>query len=98
MNSGLIVSEAFLSSRNEQKALPLQSSCESGLRAGYDDYKGRNGSKVHVAVGHLMALTVTPASEQERAQVDALCQQVQQATGHTVKLSLLDEYSPLLAG
>jgi len=48
----------------------LQSSCESGPRAGYDGYKRRNGSKVHAAVdtlGHLIALTVTPASEQERA-------------------------------
>jgi hypothetical protein len=34
----------------------------------------------------LVALTVRPADEQERSQVDALCQQAQQATGHTVKL------------
>ncbi|HCN30635.1 MAG TPA: hypothetical protein DIT64_18260 [Verrucomicrobiales bacterium] len=50
----------------------LQSSCESGPRAGYDGYKRRKGSKVHVAVdtlGHLLALKVTAASEQERAQV-----------------------------
>ena len=38
-------------------------------------------------LGQLVALTLTPADEQERAQVDALCQQVQQATGHTVKLA-----------
>ena len=66
----------------------LQSSCESGTRAGYDGYKRRNGSKVHMAVdtlGHLVALTVTSANEQERAQVDALCEQVQHATGNTVK-------------
>ncbi len=30
-----------------------QSSCESGPRAGYDDYKRRNGSKVHMAVDTL---------------------------------------------
>ena len=57
----------------------MQSSCESGPRAGYDGYKRRKGSKVHMAVdtlGHLIALTVTPADEQERAQVDALCEQV----------------------
>lgn len=68
----------------------LQSSCESGPRAGYDGYKRRKGSKVHMAVdtlSHLIALTVTPADEQERAQVDALCQRVQQATGETVKLA-----------
>jgi transposase len=72
----------------------LQSSCESGPRAGYDGYKRRNGSKVHMAVdtlGHLLTLTVTPASEQERAQVNALCEQVQQATGNTVKLAWADQ-------
>ena len=50
----------------------LQSSCESGLRAGYDGYKRRNGSKVHMAVdtlGHLLAVHVTPVNEQERAQL-----------------------------
>lgn len=48
----------------------LQSSCESGPRAGYDGYKRRNGSKVHMAVdtlGLLVALAVTPADEQERS-------------------------------
>ena len=72
----------------------LQSSCESGPRAGYDGYKRRKGSKVHMAVdtlGHLLTLTVTPADEQERAQVDALCRQVQQATGETVKLAWADQ-------
>jgi hypothetical protein len=41
----------------------LQSSCESGPRAGY---KRRRGSKVHMAVdtlGHLLAVHVTPADE-----------------------------------
>ncbi len=45
----------------------LQSSCESGPRASYDGYKN-----VHMAVdtlGQLAALTITDASEQERAQV-----------------------------
>lgn len=67
----------------------LQSSCETGPRAGYDGYKRRNGSKVHAAVDtlcHLIALTVTPANEQERALVDAQCHRVQEATGQTVKL------------
>lgn len=67
----------------------LQSSCESGPRAGYDGYKRRRGSKVHMAVdtlGHLLAVHVTPADEQERAQVEHLCAAVQQATGHTVEL------------
>lgn len=49
----------------------LQSSCESGPRTGYDGCKRRRGSKVHMAVdtlGHLLAVYVTPANEQERAQ------------------------------
>src|SRR5204862_2127122 len=50
----------------------LQSSPESGHRAGYDGAKRRKGSKVHLAVdtlGNLLALRVTAANEQERAQV-----------------------------
>src|SRR5919198_2672416 len=50
----------------------LQSSPESGQRAGYDGHKKRRGSKVHLAVdtlGLLLALKVTPADAQERAQV-----------------------------
>ena len=72
----------------------LQSSCESGPRAGYDGYKRRNGSKVHMAVdtlGHLLAVHVTPANEQERAQVALLCETVQEATGQTVKLAWADQ-------
>ncbi|QTQ33523.1 Transposase, IS4-like [Aromatoleum bremense] len=72
----------------------LQSSCESGPRAGYDGYKRRRGSKVHMAVdtlGQLVALTVTPANEQERAQVKDLCEAVQQATGETVKVAWADQ-------
>src|SRR5512137_3177075 len=41
----------------------LQSSPESGARAGYDGHKRKKGAKVHIAVdtlGHLLALVVTP--------------------------------------
>lgn len=72
----------------------LQSSCESGARAGYDGCKRRKGSKVHMTVdtlGHLLAVHVTPADEQERAQVQTLCGAVQRATGHTVKLTWADQ-------
>ena len=72
----------------------LQSSPESGSRAGYDGYKRKKGSKVHVAVdtlGHLLALVVTPANEQERAQVEALAAQVQEATGQSVELAFVDQ-------
>ena len=66
----------------------LQSSCESGPRAGYDGYERHHGSKVHMAMdtlGHLLAVHVTPANEQERAQVDTLCQAVQQVAGSSVE-------------
>ena len=71
----------------------LQSSPESGARAGDDGYKRKKGSKVHVAVdtlGHLLALVVTPANEQERAQVAALSERVQQATQRHVELAWVD--------
>src|SRR5215212_5188935 len=72
----------------------LQSTPESGGRAGYDGYKRRNGSKVHVAVdtlGLLLAVRVTAASEQERAQVAGLAADVQAATGRTVTLAFVDQ-------
>jgi len=40
----------------------LQSTCESGPRAGYDGYKRKRGSKVHIAVdtlGYLLAVHIT---------------------------------------
>jgi transposase len=72
----------------------LQSTPESGARAGYDGAKRRKGSKVHIAVdtlGHLLALKVTAASEQDRAQVAELCEQVQAVTGETVELAWVDQ-------
>ncbi len=66
----------------------VQSSCESGPLAGYDGYKRKRGSKVHMdTLGHLLAVHVTPADEQERAQVHKLCEAVQQATGHSMQLA-----------
>jgi transposase len=72
----------------------VQSTPESGERAGYDGYKKRNGSKIHMAVdtlGHLLALIVTPANEQERAQVKELAQSVQEATGNHVEVAFGDQ-------
>jgi transposase len=72
----------------------LQSSPESGPRAGYDGHKKRRGSKVHAAVdtlGHLLAVVVTPASDQERAQVEALAARVQAVTGQSVELAYVDQ-------
>ena len=68
----------------------LQSSCECGPRAGYDGHKRKKGSKVHRAVdtlGYLLAVHLTPANQQQRAQVQVLEPAVQQATAQTVKLA-----------
>src|SRR5262249_49744116 len=72
----------------------LQSTPESGGRAGYDGAKKKKGSKVHVAVdtlGHLLALKVTAADEQERAQVAELTAKVQEVTGGTVEVAFVDQ-------
>jgi len=72
----------------------LQSTPESGARAGYDGHKRRKGSKGHAAVdtlGHLLALVVTPANEQDRAQVDQLATALQEATGEHVELAYVDQ-------
>jgi transposase len=75
-------------------ARTLQSSPESGARSGYDGHKKRRGSKVHIAVdtlGQLLALLITPANEQERAQVAELAKQVQEVTGDTVEVAFVDQ-------
>jgi transposase len=72
----------------------LQSVPESGGRAGYDGYKRKKGSKAHVAVdtlGNLLAVVITPANEQERAQVSELCRQVQEATDQNVQVAFVDQ-------
>jgi transposase len=72
----------------------LQSTPESGERAGYDGAKKKKGSKVHAAVGtlgNLLALKITPANEQERAQVAELAEKVQEATGGTVEIAYVDQ-------
>jgi transposase len=81
-------SAAILDSRT------LQSTPESGGRAGYDGAKKRKGSKVHAAVdtlGHLLALKVTAANEQDRAQVAALAEAVQATTGAHVQVAFVDQ-------
>jgi transposase len=71
-----------------------QATPESGHRAGYDGYKRRNGSKIHLAVdilGEVLAVRVTPADAQDREQVAALAAAVQEATGSTVELAFVDQ-------
>lgn len=72
----------------------LQSTPESGPRAGWDGAKRRKSSKRHLAVdtlGHLLALHVTAADKQDRAQVGELCEQIQQVTGEQVQLAYVDQ-------
>jgi transposase len=72
----------------------LQSTPESGTRAGYDGAKKKNGSKVHAAVdtlGNLLALKVTAANEQERQQVADLAEKIQDVTGGTVEIAYVDQ-------
>lgn len=72
----------------------MQSTPESGARGGYDGYKRRKGSKVHIGVdtlGHLLALKITAANEQERAQVGELAREIQQVTGDKVELAFVDQ-------
>jgi transposase len=75
-------------------ARTLQSSPESGARAGYDGHKKKRGSKVHLAcdtLGELLALVITPANEQERSQVSELAHAVQEATGESVEVAYVDQ-------
>ncbi|HEX7002243.1 MAG TPA: IS5 family transposase [Trueperaceae bacterium] len=72
----------------------LQSTPESGARAGYDGHKRKKGTKLHLAVdtlGHLLALHVTAANDQDRAQVGKLAAAVQDATGEHVELVYVDQ-------
>ena len=81
-------SAAILDSRT------LQSTPESGGRAGFDGHKKRKGSKVHAAVdtlGHLLALKVTPANEQDRAQVAELTRALQEVSGAQVEVAFVDQ-------
>src|SRR5829696_31013 len=75
-------------------ARTLRATPESGSRGGYDGHKHKKGSKVHAAVdtlGHLLAVFVTPANEQERARVGELAEAVQDATGESVELAYVDQ-------
>lgn len=72
----------------------LQSTPESGAHGGYDGYKRRKGSKIHIAVdtlGHLLALVATPANAQDRAQVAELSRKVQDVTDGTVEVAFVDQ-------
>ena len=42
-------------------------------------------------LGHLLALHITPANEQDRAQIDTLAAVVQEATGESVAIAFVDQ-------
>lgn len=72
----------------------MKSTPESGDRAEYDGAKRKKGSKTHIAVdtlGHLLTVLVTPANEQDRAQVGELAEKVQEVTGDSVELAFVDQ-------
>jgi transposase len=72
----------------------LRSTPESGARGGYDGAKRKKGSKLHLAVdtlGHLLALHVTPATVDDRAEVGHLAKAVQAATGESVEVAFVDQ-------
>lgn len=72
----------------------LRSSPESGERAGYDGAKRKRGAKIHLAVdtpGHVVALHVTPASTDDRAEVGRLAAEVQAETSDSVELAFVDQ-------
>lgn len=82
--------------RRAQPSAVIIDSPERGGRAKYGA-KRRKGSKGHVAVdtlGHLWALHVTPANEQDRAPLTALARAVQQATQQNVELAYVDAGYP----
>lgn len=75
-------------------ARTMQSTPESGGRAGFDGHKKRKGSKIHAAVdtmGHLLALIVTPADMQERDLAAGLAEEVQRVTGDAVQVAYVDQ-------
>lgn len=72
----------------------LRSTPESGSRGGYDGAKRKRGSKIHAGVdtlGELLALSVSPANEDDRKQVGKLAQEIQQVTGQNVELAYVDQ-------
>ncbi len=72
----------------------LRSTPESGSRAGYDGGKRKRGSKLHMAVdtlGHLLALHVTPADNDDRAEIGRLAEAIQDVTGENVTLAFVDQ-------
>ena len=70
----------------------MQSTPESGTRAGYDGAKRRKGSKIHAAVdtlGNLLALHASAADQNDRDHVGELCEAVSKITDERVEVVAL---------
>jgi transposase len=77
-------------------ARAVQSAPASGARTGDDGHTRRTGAKTHAAVdtlGHLLALTVTPAPADDRTQVGTRAARVQEVPGQAVQLAFADQGS-----
>lgn len=88
--------------RSGRPSPPRSCSMRAHFRAAWKAGHGRVGTDTSVAkaarciwqwipLGHLLALHVTAANEQERAQVAKLVTQVQEITGEHVELAYADE-------
>jgi transposase len=72
----------------------VQSTPESGARAGYDGHKRRKDPR---CISRWIPLDIswpcawTSANEQERHQVEALAKELQEATGESVELAYVDQ-------
>ncbi|GLR89605.1 hypothetical protein GCM10007857_63190 [Bradyrhizobium iriomotense] len=72
----------------------LRSTPESGARSAYDGAKRKKGSKLHLAVdtlGHLLALHVTPANADDRAEVGRIAKAIQAETDESVEIAFADQ-------
>ena len=71
-----------------------QATPESGHRAGGDGAKRQRGRTVPMAVdtlGHLLALPVPPAHDQDRTQVEQLTAQVPEVPGDSIAVACVDQ-------
>jgi len=78
----------------EPRLVPLQRRTRMPLACTRGCYGLWQGTKLHMVVdtlGQLLALTVTPAGEQERTQVGALLTDVQTVTSGEVELAYVDQ-------
>ena len=82
----------------ERSASGVRAECErsaSGVQRTQEN-KWLEGSSAQRApavdtLGHLLALKVTPANEDDRTQVEALSQELQEAVGQSVEIAFVDQ-------